>query len=124
MRQDGDRDLYPRVWLHRTLCIERKRILRRQQPRLGEEGDKPERFPFRRCRDQRHAVGEQLGVAAELVDEEAADEGGVASIDHRLGADEACDDASTVNVADEHHRHVRRAGKAHIGDVVGAEIDL
>ena len=39
-------------------------------------------------------------------------------VDHRLGADEARDHAAAVDVADQHDRHIGRARKAHIGDVV------
>ena len=45
-------------------------------------------------------------------------------VEHRLGADQARDHAAAVDVADQHHRHVGGAGKAHIGDVVLAQIDL
>ena len=48
----------------------------------------------------------------------------ILGIEHRLGADQARDHAAAVDVADQHHRHVGGAGKAHIGDVVGAQIDL
>ena len=43
---------------------------------------------------------------------------------HRMGADQAGDHAAAVDVADQHHRHIGRLGKAHIGDVAGAQIDL
>jgi hypothetical protein len=36
----------------------------------------------------------------------------------------AGDDTAAVDVADQHHRHARRPGEAHIGDVVPPEIDL
>ena len=71
-----------------------------------------------------HAVVEQGRIAPEAVDDEAPDHRGVGFVEHRLRADEACDDAAPVDVADEHHRHVGRAGKAHIGDVAGAQVDL
>ena len=45
-------------------------------------------------------------------------------VDHRLGADQARDHAAAVDVADQHDRHVGGARKAHIGDVVGAQIDF
>jgi hypothetical protein len=43
---------------------------------------------------------------------------------HRMRADEAGDHAAAVDIPDQHHRHVGRAGKAHIGDVAGAQVDL
>jgi hypothetical protein len=30
----------------------------------------------------------------------------------------------TVDVADQHHRHLGGARKAHVGDVAGAQVDL
>ena len=41
-----------------------------------------------------------------------------------LGADETCDHAATVDVADEDDGHVCFARKAHVGDVVRAQVDL
>ena len=43
---------------------------------------------------------------------------------HRMRADEAGDHAAAVDVADQDHRHVGGLGKAHIGDVAGAQVDL
>ena len=113
-----------RVGLCRPRGIERQRIFRRQQPRVGKERHQAERLPSRQLRDARHAVGEQRRIAAELVDDEAADQRRILGRDHRLGADEAGDDAAAIDIADQHHRHVGGARKAHIGDVVGAQIDL
>ena len=48
----------------------------------------------------------------------------ILGVEHRLGADQAGDHPAAVDVADHHHWHVRRAGKAHIGDVGFAKIDL
>ena len=124
MRQQRNGDLDARSGFDGPRSLQRQRILRRQQPRLGEEGNEAERLPAGRRRDQRHAVGEQRRVAAELVDQEAFDQRRVVGVDHRLGADQAGDHPAAVDVADQHHRHVGGAGEAHIGDVVGAQIDL
>jgi hypothetical protein len=43
---------------------------------------------------------------------------------HRLRADDLGDDPAPVDIARQHHRHLRSAGKAHIGDVSAAQIDL
>ena len=64
------------------------------------------------------------GIAAEAIDDEAHDHRGVGRLDHRLGADQAGDDAAAVDVAQQHDRDVGRPRKAHVGDVVGAQIDL
>ena len=67
-------------------------------------------------RHRRRQTG--VGVAAKLVDQEAADQRGVGGIEHRLGADQAGDHAAAVDVADQHHRHVGGARETHVGDVV------
>ena len=73
---------------------------------------------------ERHAVGEERGVAAEAVDDEAADQRGVGGVEDGAGADEAGDDAAAVDVADQHDGDVGGPGEAHVGDVAGAEVDL
>ena len=50
--------------------------------------------------------------------------GGIVGIDHGLDADHLRDHAAAIDVADENDRHVGAPRKAHIGDVVGAQIDL
>ena len=71
-----------------------------------------------------HAVGEEGGVAAEAVDDEGFYQRGVGGVEDGLGADEAGDDAAAVDVADEDDGGAGGAGEAHVGDVVGAEVDL
>ncbi len=41
-----------------------------------------------------------------------------------MGADKLRHDPAAVDIAHKDHRHIRRLGKAHIGDVAGAEVDL
>ena len=107
-----------------ALLLQRQRILRRQQPRVGEIRHQAERLPAGRLRDARHPRSKQVRIAAELVDDEAADQRRVVGRQHRLGADEARDHAAAVDVADQHDRHVGGAGKTHIGDVVRPQIDF
>ena len=102
----------------RPALLERQRILRRQQARIGEIRHQAERLPSGRLRDALHARGKQRRIAAEFVDDEAADQRRVFRRQHGLGADEARDHAAAVDIADQHHRHVGGAGKSHIGDVV------
>ena len=97
-----------------------ERILGRQAMGIGEERHQAERIPAGGRRDHRHAVGKQRGIAAELVDDEAAHHLGVVRVDHRPGADDAGDDAAAVDVADDDHGHISGARKTHIGDVVAA----
>ena len=48
----------------------------------------------------------------------------VAAVHHRLRADDLRDHAAAVDISAQHHRHIRRRGKAHVGDVAGAQVDL
>ena len=70
------------------------------------------------------ALREQGRIAPELIDQEAADHRGVFGIDHGAGADDRRDHAAPVDVTDQHHRNPGGAGKAHIGDVARAQVDL
>jgi hypothetical protein len=94
------------------------------EPRIGKERDEAERIPAGFARDEHHRVGKQCGIAAKLVDDEAADQRGVGGIDHRFGAHKACDHAAPVDVADQHHRHAGGACETHVGDVIRAQVDL
>ena len=75
-------------------------------------------------RDRRDRRVEEPGIAAKLVDDEAADQAPLAGAEHRGGADDRGDDPAAVDVADQHHRHPRRDGETPIGDVAGAQVDL
>src|SRR5262245_64026557 len=71
MRQDGDGDPEARAGLRRTGTVERERILSWQEARFGKVGYEPQDLPAGHRFDSRHAIGEERGVAAELVDDEA-----------------------------------------------------
>ena len=96
-----------------------------RRPRLGEERDEAEaaasRSPRRSapCR-QRTALGSPRNLLTMKPAISAASSASItALVPTRLR-----DHAAPVDVADQHHRHVGGAGEAHIGDVVGAQIDL
>ena len=91
---------------------------------IGEPRHDAEARPAGARLDGAQALGEERRIAAQLVDQEAPDAPPVGRRQHRARADEAGDDAAAVDVADEHHRHVRGFGEAHVGDVAGPEIDL
>ena len=101
-----------------------QRILCRQSMRGVEKRHQAQRLPAGVTGDRLHAVVEQRGIAAEAVDDEAHDHRGVGRIDHRPGADQARDHAAAVDVAQQHDRNVGGAREAHVGDVVGAQVDL
>ena len=74
--------------------------------------------------DGRHAVGEQAGVAAELVDDEADDGRRVLRRERRLHSENLREYAAAIDVADKRDRALRRAREAHVGDVALAQVDL
>ena len=74
--------------------------------------------------DRHHAAREQVRVAAELVDDEADDGGGVLRRKRRFDAENLGEYAAAIDVADEHDWAAGGAGEAHIGDVALAQVDL
>ena len=80
--------------------------------------------PSGRFFDDRHTIGKERGVAAELVDQEPLDQGPVRAVQDRVRTNEAGDNAAAIDVANHHHGHIGGHGKSHIGDITGAKIDL
>jgi hypothetical protein len=52
-----------------------------------------------------------------LLIDEAGDQRLVGRLEQRDGAEQVGEHPAPVDVADHHHRQVRRAGQAHVGDV-------
>ena len=67
---------------------------------------------------------EQLDVAAEAVDDEALHARLLRGRKQFQRADEVREDAAAVGVGDEDHRAIHFLGKAHVGDVAVAQVDL
>ena len=67
---------------------------------------------------------EQPDIAAELVDDIALDSGLLGLGQQRQSADDRGQHAAAIDIADQHHGHIRCLGKAHIGNVAGAQSDL
>ena len=124
MRQDRNGDAHAGARFCRPHLLERKRVLSRQQMRVPKERNKTERRPPGRLRNACHRIGEQCGIATKFVDDEPAYQACVLGLDHRFGADDAGDHAAAVDITDQHNRHIGRLREAHIGDVVGTQIDL
>ena len=74
--------------------------------------------------DDRVRVLEQRRIAAELVDQIALETRPLGRLEQRVRADQRRDHAALVDVADQHDRQIGRLGKAHVGDVVRAQVDL
>ena len=70
------------------------------------------------------AIIKQTRIAAEFVDQKSGHHGGIARVQHRLCADDLGDHPAPVDISDQNHRHIRGAGKAHVGDIPGAQVDL
>jgi hypothetical protein len=122
-RQDraGDQPAPPAA---RRGAIQHHCILARQADRGGQPGHHAEASPAGPFLDCAIAVLEQRRIAAELVDEEAADHRRVPGVDHGAGADDRGDHAAPVDIADQHDRHSGGAREAHVRDVAGAQVDL
>ena len=101
-----------------------ERVFGRQAVRARKPWHHAQPAPTRALRDQRVTVVKQADIAAELVDQKAADHRGILGIQHPLGSHDLRDDPAPVDIAHQHNRHPRRAGKAHIGNVIGAQVDL
>ena len=67
---------------------------------------------------------EERRIAAELVDDEARDATLVGRVEHRDRAEEVREHAAAVDVADHDDGQVSGLRQAHVGDVVGAQVDL
>ena len=96
VRQDRHRDAHPRLRFFRPLLFERQRIFGGQPSRIGEKRNQSERCPTGHLRDTRHCRGKERGIAAKFVDDEAADQMRIFRRDHRLGADQARNDAAAM----------------------------
>ena len=107
-----------------TPPIERHGVFGGQPVSCGEMRNKAKGGPAGLVFDQLHRRVEEARVAAEFVDEEAADHGRVGRIDHRFRADDLGDHAAAVDIAQDDDRNIGRAGKSHIGEIASPEIDL
>jgi hypothetical protein len=67
---------------------------------------------------------QQADVAAKPVDDEPFDALAFAGRQQRQGPDQMGEHAAAIDVGDQQHRTIHRFGIAHVGDVVGAQIDL
>ena len=74
--------------------------------------------------DNRKSIIEQRRIAAKLVDDKSPGQRAFGLAQQVPGADKLGDHAAAVDIADQHHRHVRRFGETHIGNVGGAQIDF
>ena len=107
-----------------SVAVERHGIFRWQAVGTGEPGYQAKSCKAGPVGYQFHAVGKERGIAAEFVDEKTLDARSLCRCQQLQGTDDAGDDAAAVDVAHQHHGNVGRLGKAHIGDVAGAEIDF
>jgi hypothetical protein len=92
--------------------------------RTGQPGQHAERRPAGERGELLQPGREQPDVAAELVHQEARDEPLVGRRHERHRAVEGREDPAAVDVADDDHGQPGRGGQAHVGDVVGAQVDL
>jgi hypothetical protein len=117
---DANRPGRPR----RGRTIEDDRVLRRQPAGRLEPWHHAEARQVGALGDDAKPVAEQARIAAELVDDVAAQPRPFARLQHRPGTDQAGDRAAAVDVGDEHDGNAGRLGEAHVGDVAVAQVDL
>ena len=75
-------------------------------------------------RDGAKAVREQADVPAEPVDQVAPQQPAFLIRQQFPRAHQVGDDAAPVDVRHQHHRHPGGGGEAHVGDIVGPQVDL
>ena len=100
--------------------VEHNRVFGGQLTCGGKPRDHAQPRPAGAAFDFGIAIIEQPDIPAKLVDQEPLDHRCIVRVDHHLRADDRGDHAAAVDVADQHHRHASRTGKAHIGDVARA----
>ena len=89
-----------------------------------EHGDDAGHGQAREALEILHPGTQDLGVSAELVDDEALDHGAVCVVEQPERAVELGEDAARVDVAREQHRRAHHVGHAHVDEVVLAQVDL
>ncbi len=67
---------------------------------------------------------QQCDIAAKAVDDEAPHPRLLRRAEQLQRADQMSEDTTLVDIGDEDHRAAHRLGKAHVGDVIGAQVDL
>ena len=101
-----------------------ERVFGRQPPCVREPWDRAKPWPAGAVFDQAKPIVEQRGIAPEFVDEKPFDLLRVGGVDNCLCADDLGDDAAPVDVTGQNDGHIGGGGKAHIGNVAGAKINL
>ena len=99
-------------------------IFRRELARVAEPRHHAQARQAGEGLDAFRGGGEQGDVAPELVDQVAHQAISFAIRNEGVRAHDRGDHAAPVDVADQHHRHVGGLGEAHVGDVVGAQVDF
>jgi hypothetical protein len=94
------------------------------QPQVTPPGQDSVRGPAGHGRQHVESWLQQPLVSAELVDDEPGDVALVGGAQDREGAIHGGEDPASVNVPDDDHGQVRRAGQPHVRDVPVAQVDL
>ncbi|GIW07947.1 MAG: hypothetical protein KatS3mg060_2752 [Dehalococcoidia bacterium] len=63
-------------------------------------------------------------IAAKLVDNEPGDSSSLSRLKQLERADQRCEHAAPVDVADQQHRRISERGNAHVDDLVGLQVDF
>ena len=84
----------------------------------------PQTRPSRGCFDQVIAIIKQARIAAKHIDKKCANLAAICIIQHILRAHDLRDHAAAIDVATQHHRHICRLRKPHIGNIPLAQVHL
>ena len=107
-----------------AFVIQGQGVLLGKKPGRRKERHDAETIKPRLLTDDGDAVVKKRRIAAEFVDDVALDQIPFGVAQQQMGADERRNDPAPVDVADQHNGHPGRFGKAHVGDVGVAQVDL
>jgi hypothetical protein len=106
------------------MVVERQAVLGRQFAGVVPMRDDPETGHAGPAFDEFPAVVEQGRIAVEIVDEKGANERCIGGVEDHECPDQRCDDAATMDVADEDDRNIGGARESHIGEIAVPQVDL
>ena len=77
----------------------------------------PQPRPARGCFDQVVAIIKQAWIATKHIDEKRANLAAICIIQHILRAHNLRNNTAAIDIAAQHHGHIRRLCKSHVGNV-------
>ena len=103
---------------------QRHGIFGRQFLSIAEKRHKAKGAPAGAPGNHLHPRFKQSGITAKFIDDKSADHGSIGGVEHHFGANDLGNHPAPVNIAHQYHRHIGGPRKAHIGNVIGAKVNL